>query len=168
MTGRRPKRSDKTPRTGEKTNCMIAKTNANQPLHHAVPVISPPRKSKISFGKTGMINPIARMSSVTVTRIKVIVALLAFTRKLIIGGTRSVASHYFSIPMWERPQRRDIAGPARTRDAEVPPTLMPVRMQRGSNAQKNLKAVANPIAVVAIESVGPDVQRELSAESDVD
>src|ERR1700682_4629575 len=70
--------------------------------------------------------------------------------------------------MWERPWCRDIAGPARTRDAQVPPTLMPVRMQRGPDAQENLEAIANSLAVVTVESVRPDVERELSANSDVD
>src|SRR5947208_4956251 len=70
MIGRLPNRSDKTPSKGEKKNCISAKTTANRALHLAASVISPPRKFRISFGKTGMIKPIARMSRVTVTRIK--------------------------------------------------------------------------------------------------
>src|SRR6201982_4210752 len=69
-----PKRSDKTPSKGEKKNCTSAKTTANRALHFAASVISPPRKSKINFGRTGMIKPIARMSRVTVTRMKMTAA----------------------------------------------------------------------------------------------
>src|SRR5712672_2702300 len=74
MTGRLPNRSDKTPSKGEKKNCISAKTTANRALHFAASVISPPRKSRINFGRTGMIKPIARMSRVTVTRMKIIAA----------------------------------------------------------------------------------------------
>src|SRR5438046_88697 len=74
MIGRLPNRSDKTPSKGEKKNCISAKTTANRALHLAASVISPPRKSRISFGKTGMIKPIARTSSVTVTRMKITAA----------------------------------------------------------------------------------------------
>src|SRR2546423_175753 len=70
MIGRLPNRSDKTPSKGEKKNCISAKTTANRALHFAASVIWPPRKSRISLGSTGIIKPIARMSSVTVTRIK--------------------------------------------------------------------------------------------------
>src|SRR5215469_2666946 len=74
MIGRLPKRSDKTPSQGENKNCISAKTTANRALHFAAPVISPPRKSRISLGRTGIIKPIARMSSVTVTRMKMTAA----------------------------------------------------------------------------------------------
>jgi hypothetical protein len=74
MIGRLPNRSDKTPSKGEKKNCISAKTTANRALHFAASVISPPRKSRINFGRTGMIKPIARMSRVTVTRMKIIAA----------------------------------------------------------------------------------------------
>src|SRR5207249_3619948 len=80
MIGRLPNRSDNTPSKGEKTNCISAKTTANRALHFAASVISPPRKSRISFGKTGMIKPIARMSRVTVTRMKIIAAGRDFMR----------------------------------------------------------------------------------------
>src|SRR6058998_1556163 len=80
MIGRLPNRSDKTPSKGEKTNCISAKTTANRALHFAASVISPPRKSRISFGKTGMIKPIARMSRVTVTRMKITAAGRDFMR----------------------------------------------------------------------------------------
>src|SRR5437870_8375118 len=74
MIGRLPNRSDKTPSKGEKKNCISAKTTANRALHFAASVISPPRKSRISLGSTGMIKPIARMSRVTVTRMKITAA----------------------------------------------------------------------------------------------
>src|SRR5260370_40650429 len=74
MIGRRPKRSDKTPSSGEKKNGISAKTAANRPLNFAVAVITPPRKSRMSFGKTGMIKPIARTSRVTVTKMKMTAA----------------------------------------------------------------------------------------------
>src|SRR5438067_8963933 len=74
MIGRLPNRSDMTPSNGEKKNCMSAKTTANRALHFAASVISPPRKSRISFGKTGIMRPIARMSRVTVTRMKMTAA----------------------------------------------------------------------------------------------
>src|SRR5436190_14920056 len=80
MIGRLPNRSDKTPSKGEKTNCISANTTANRALHFAASVISPPRKSRISFGKTGMIKPIARTSRVTVTRIKMTAAGRDFMR----------------------------------------------------------------------------------------
>src|SRR5438046_243259 len=80
MIGRLPNRSDKTPSKGEKTNCISAKTTAKRALHFAASVISPPRKSRISFGKTGMIKPIARMSRVTVTRMKMTAAGRDFMR----------------------------------------------------------------------------------------
>src|SRR5205823_7989708 len=60
--------------TGENTNCIKAKTTAKRALHVAASVIRPPRKSRISFGKTGIIKPIARMSRVTVTRMKMTAA----------------------------------------------------------------------------------------------
>src|SRR6266436_5254201 len=74
MIGRLPNRSDNTPSKGEKKNCISAKTTANRALHFAASVISPPRKSRISLGSTGMIKPIARMSRVTVTRMKITAA----------------------------------------------------------------------------------------------
>src|SRR5438128_8332406 len=80
MIGRLPNRSDKTPSKGEKTNCISAKTTAKRAVHFAASVISPPRKSRISFGKTGMIKPIARMSRVTVTRMKMTAAGRDFMR----------------------------------------------------------------------------------------
>ena len=78
MIGRLPNRSDKTPSHGENKNCISAKTTANRALHFAAFVISPPRKSRISLGKTGIIKPIARMSRVTVTRMKITAALRDF------------------------------------------------------------------------------------------
>src|SRR5881275_3316737 len=80
MIGRLPNRSDKTPSQGEQKNCISAKTTANRALHFAASVIWPPRKSRISLGSTGMIKPIARMSSVTVTRINMTAAGRDFMR----------------------------------------------------------------------------------------
>src|SRR6516225_11554921 len=80
MIGRLPNRSDKTPSQGEKKNCISAKTTAKRALHFAALVISPARKSRMSLGKTGMIKPIARMSSVTVTRMKMTAAGRDFIR----------------------------------------------------------------------------------------
>src|SRR6266566_5899569 len=80
MIGRLPNRSDKTPSQGENKNCINAKTTANRALHFAASVIWPPRKSRISLGKTGIIKLIARISSVTVTRIKMIAAGRDFIR----------------------------------------------------------------------------------------
>src|SRR5215469_5884623 len=80
MIGRLPNRSDKTPSQGENKNCISAKTTANRALHFAASVIWPPRKSRISLGRTGMIKPIARMSSVTVTRMKMTAAGRDFIR----------------------------------------------------------------------------------------
>src|SRR5436190_6112026 len=80
MIGRLPNRSDRTPSKGEKKNCISAKTTANRALHFAASVIWPPRKSRISLGSTGMIKPIARMSRVTVTRMKMTAAGRDFMR----------------------------------------------------------------------------------------
>src|SRR6266480_4155657 len=91
MIGRRPKRSDKTPSNGEKKNCISAKTTANRPLHFAVSVITPPRKSRISFGKTGMIKPIASTSRVTVTRMKMIAAWRDLIRSTTVEAAVSAA-----------------------------------------------------------------------------
>src|SRR5712691_1326560 len=70
MTGRRPKRSDRTPMTGEKKNCIAAKIVPNHPSQLAALTESPARKSRISFGKTGAIKPSASMSSMMVMKIK--------------------------------------------------------------------------------------------------
>src|SRR5438477_9021323 len=80
MIGRLPNRSDKTPSQGENKNCISAKTTANRAVHFAASVIWPPRKSRISLGRTGIIKPIARMSSVNVTRIKMTAAGRDFMR----------------------------------------------------------------------------------------
>ena len=78
MIGRRPNRSDNTPSTGEKTNCISAKTVPKIPNHFAALDASPPRKFKTSFGRTGAIKPSASMSSVTVTKMKTTAALRGF------------------------------------------------------------------------------------------
>src|SRR5439155_8354684 len=82
ITGRRPNRSDRTPRTGEKKNCIRAKTVPKMPSHVAALVALPLRKFRMSFGKTGAINPRASMSSMTVMKIKTTAALRAFIGKI--------------------------------------------------------------------------------------
>lgn len=83
MMGRRPKRSDKTPRTGENTNCISAKTVPKILNHFAAEGVSPPRKLSTSFGRTGAINPSASMSSVTVIKMKTTAALRGFMEGLL-------------------------------------------------------------------------------------
>src|SRR6266508_2208335 len=98
MIGRLPNRSDKTPSQGEQKNCSSAKTTANRALHFAASVISPPRKSRISFGKTGMIKPIAKMSSVTVTRMKMTAAGRAFIEyRLIVKALKRYIGSQFAL-----------------------------------------------------------------------
>src|SRR5205823_3541479 len=70
-----------TPRTGEKKNCISAKTVPKTPSQVAALVAFPPRKVRMSFGKTGAINPRANMSSMTVMKIKTTAALRAFILK---------------------------------------------------------------------------------------
>src|SRR4029450_11777972 len=55
-----------------------AKMRPKPPSHVAALVALPPRKSRISFGRTGAINPNASMSSITVTKIKTTAALRSF------------------------------------------------------------------------------------------
>src|SRR6266496_3394010 len=106
MIGRLPNRSDKTPSKGEQKNCMSAKTTANRALHFAASVISPPRKSRMSLGKTGMIKPIARMSSVTVTRMKMTAAGRDFIRvedqRNVVAAVVSTAGREASITVGRR------------------------------------------------------------------
>src|SRR5687767_1529107 len=68
ITGRRPKRSDNAPSSGEKTNCMAAQIVPNRPNMRAADAVSPPRKLSTSFGSTGMTSPRASTSSTTVMR----------------------------------------------------------------------------------------------------
>src|SRR5262249_19288879 len=74
MIGRLPKRSDKTPSQGENKNCISANTTAKRALHFAASVISPPRKSRMGLGKSGMINPFVRMARGALTRMKITAA----------------------------------------------------------------------------------------------
>src|SRR4051812_17670005 len=76
--GRLPTRSDKTPSTGENKNCISAQAVLKMPRVLDALDASPPRKFRISFGKTGAIRPNASMSSVTVMKIKVTAALRGF------------------------------------------------------------------------------------------
>jgi hypothetical protein len=47
-------------------------------------------------------------------------------------------------------------------------SVLAVTVQRWANTQEKLEGVAEVVAVVAIESVGAIVDRELGAETDVD
>ena len=80
MTGRRPNLSDNTPSTGEKKNCINAKTVPKTPFHFAAEFMLPPRKSRINFGNTGAISPSASMSSMTVTKMNAMAAWRDFMR----------------------------------------------------------------------------------------
>ncbi len=110
MTGRLPNRSDKTPSKGEKKNCISAKTTANRALHFAASVIWPPRKSRISLGNTGIIKPIARISSVTVTRIKMTAAGRDFMtvehERNVVAAVVSTAEHVRNTRSKPRPLAR--------------------------------------------------------------
>ncbi len=66
--GRRPKRSDRPPRTGENRNCIRAKTLTNTPFIR--PPMPWPAMSRISRGSTGAVTPMATMSIITVTKMK--------------------------------------------------------------------------------------------------
>ncbi len=68
MIGRRPKRSDSEPSIGENRNCISAQAVPNTPYTIAARAVLPPMKSSTSFGSTGMMMPIANMSSRTVTK----------------------------------------------------------------------------------------------------
>src|SRR5690606_36258560 len=70
ITGRRPKRSDSAPWIGEVTNWMPANTVPNTPTQYAALAVSPPTKSSIRCGSTGMITPNASTSISTVTKMK--------------------------------------------------------------------------------------------------
>ena len=59
MTGWRPTRSEMTPSTGMKKNCMSAKTVPKMPSQVAARLALPPRKLRINFGSTGMMMPSA-------------------------------------------------------------------------------------------------------------
>src|SRR5438552_1999888 len=43
-----------------------------------------------------------------------------------------------------------------------------MRMERWTYPQKNLKTVTDAVAIITVESAWPNVERELSAEADVD
>src|SRR5881398_2669842 len=128
MIGRLPNRSDKTPSKGEKKNCIRANTTANRALHFAASVISPPRKSRISFGRTGIIKPIAKTSRVTVTRMKmtaagrdfmrtehernVVAAVVSTTAARALGTSASTTNllRWFGFPIAENGSARSIMG----------------------------------------------------------
>ncbi len=68
--GRRPKRSDNAPWTGEITNCISAQAVPNSLKISAARALSPERKPTTSRGQTGMMMPSASMSSMTVMKMK--------------------------------------------------------------------------------------------------
>src|SRR5580704_12155404 len=70
MTGLRPKRSESAPCRGENTNCISAHTVPKMSSMSAARTVSLPRKFSTKRGSTGMITPIASMSSSTVTKTK--------------------------------------------------------------------------------------------------
>src|SRR5262245_14375554 len=70
MTVLRPKRSERPPSTGEKTNCISAQVVPNNPNTLAALAVSPPRKLSTSFGSTGITMPRASTSMTTVTKMK--------------------------------------------------------------------------------------------------
>jgi hypothetical protein len=73
ITGRRPKRSDRDPITGEHRNCIDAHIATNSPFHKPIALVDP-ASSSISWGRTGMMMPIDMTSSRAVTRMKTIAA----------------------------------------------------------------------------------------------
>ena len=70
MTGRRPKRSDSAPCTGEAKNCISMKPVANSPCQTVPVAISPPVTCLSSAGSTGMTTPKASTSTSTVMKMK--------------------------------------------------------------------------------------------------
>lgn len=71
MMGRRPKRSDHAPNTGEKINCMAAHANPKYPVILAALAMLPPLNCMIRLGRTGAIMPRARKSNRMVIKIKI-------------------------------------------------------------------------------------------------
>src|SRR5690606_13135539 len=76
ITGRRPCWSDSEPMTGEARNCISAHRATNTPLMMPARALEPVNCS-MSVGSTGMTMPIERTSSIAVTRMNAIAALLA-------------------------------------------------------------------------------------------
>ena len=74
-TGRRPKRSDSAPSTGENTNCISAQAVPKKPKISAARGVSPPSMLSISLGSTGMTMPSAMTSSSTMAKMKASAAL---------------------------------------------------------------------------------------------
>lgn len=70
ITGRRPWRSDSAPWIGAVTNWIAANTVPKIPTQYAACTVSPPAKSSIRCGSTGMIRPNASTSISTVTKMK--------------------------------------------------------------------------------------------------
>ena len=78
ITGRRPTRSETTPSTGMKKNCMSAKTVPKIPSQAAAREALPPRKLRIKVGSTGTMIPSAIISRETVMRMKTSAAVRVF------------------------------------------------------------------------------------------
>ena len=74
-TGRRPKRSESAPSTGEKVNCIRAHEVPKMPKISAARGVSPPSMVSISLGSTGMTMPSAMTSRSTMAKMKAIAAL---------------------------------------------------------------------------------------------
>jgi hypothetical protein len=66
-TGRRPNRSESALRIGRANSEISAQTAANQPMYRAAVPASPPTRSWISRGRTGMTTPNATMSMTRTT-----------------------------------------------------------------------------------------------------
>jgi hypothetical protein len=77
ITGRRPKRSDSAPCTGEQKNWMAANSTPNTPTQCTARTMSLPTNCISRCGSTGMMSPNARMSIRTVTKMKTSAALRA-------------------------------------------------------------------------------------------
>jgi hypothetical protein len=73
ITGRRPKRSESEPITGEARNCMAAQAATSMPFHRPA-LAREPAKASISDGRTGITSPMANMSRTAVTRMKAMAA----------------------------------------------------------------------------------------------
>src|SRR5581483_2901546 len=98
-TGRRPRRSESAPRTGEKRNCIAAHTVPKSPKVRAARAVSPPSIVSTSFGRTGTIIPSASMSRTTVMKMKTSAA-----RR---GAGTATLSELDAIADLDRPRRDD-------------------------------------------------------------
>src|SRR5207249_9349229 len=137
MTGRRPNLSDKTPSTGEKKNCISAKTVPKMPFHFAAEFMLPPRKSRINFGNTGAINPSASMSSMTVTKMNGIAACRFFIAR-------------------EESTQRCSGGCVNRRKAEVRDSVMVDRLLRRHDFRRQSRSLSYGVASGSVQDHGGD------------